>query len=74
MTGLSPLPGAVFNYMDWLVVALFVGVMLIVVLYAMRRKAESAKDYFLSGRDSNWLQIGSSIFSSEIVNSRRMGN
>jgi SSS family solute:Na+ symporter len=38
--------------------------MLAIVLYAMRSKAKSGKDYFLSGRDSNWVQIGSSIFTS----------
>jgi solute:Na+ symporter, SSS family len=55
-----------FNSADWMVVAVFVAVMLAVVLYSMRTKAETAKDYFLSGRNSNWLQIGSSIFSSNI--------
>jgi len=31
------------------------------------QKNESGKGLFLSGRDANWLQIGSSIFSSKIV-------
>jgi solute:Na+ symporter, SSS family len=56
-----------------MVVAVFVAVMLAVVLYSMRTKAETAKDYFLSGRNSNWLQIGSSIFSSNIGSEHLVG-
>jgi SSS family solute:Na+ symporter len=62
-----------FNSADWMVVAVFVAVMLAVVLYSMRTKAETAKDYFLSGRNSNWLQIGSSIFSSNIGSEHLVG-
>ena len=64
---------SVFNFEDWLVVALFIAVMLAIVLYAMRSKAQSGKDYFLSSRDSNWLQIGSSIFSSNIGSEHLVG-
>jgi SSS family solute:Na+ symporter len=65
--------GGVFNAADWLVVGLFVLVMLAIVLYAMRTKARSGQDYFLSGRDSNWLQIGTSIFSSNIGSEHLVG-
>jgi SSS family solute:Na+ symporter len=63
----------VFNAEDWLVVGLFVLVMLAIILYAMRTKARSGQDYFLSGRDSNWLQIGTSIFSSNIGSEHLVG-
>jgi SSS family solute:Na+ symporter len=63
----------VFNIEDWLVVALFVAAMIAVVLFAMRNKAQSGKDYFLSSRDSNWLQIGTSIFSSNIGSEHLVG-
>ena len=69
----STAAGSVFNSEDWLVVALFVIVMVGIVLFAMRVKAKSGKDYFLSGRDSNWLQIGSSIFSSNIGSEHLVG-
>ncbi|HEX4860804.1 MAG TPA: sodium/solute symporter [Rhizomicrobium sp.] len=65
--------GPVFNVEDWLVVALFVAVMLAIVVYAMRSKARSGADYFLSSRDSNWLQIGTSIFSSNIGSEHLVG-
>ncbi|HTL72163.1 MAG TPA: sodium:solute symporter [bacterium] len=47
--------------------------MFVVVLFSMRKKNESGKDYFLSGRDANWLQIGSSIFSSNIGSEHLVG-
>jgi SSS family solute:Na+ symporter len=64
---------SVFNYQDWAVVAIFALAMLAITLYAMRTKAQSGKDYFLSGRDSNWLQIGTSIFSSNIGSEHLVG-
>ena len=63
----------VFNGLDWFVIALFIAGMLAVVLFSMRKKNESGKDYFLSGRDANWLQIGSSIFSSNIGSEHLVG-
>lgn len=65
--------GSVFNGLDWIVIALFAIGMVVVVLFSMRKKNESGKDYFLSGRDANWLQIGSSIFSSNIGSEHLVG-
>ena len=65
--------GSVFNELDWAVIALFIIGMFAVVLFSMRKKNESGKDYFLSGRDANWLQIGSSIFSSNIGSEHLVG-
>ena len=63
----------VFNGLDWAVIALFAIGMVAVVMFSMRKKNESGKDYFLSGRDANWLQIGSSIFSSNIGSEHLVG-
>ena len=68
-----PALGPVFNALDWWIVALFVAVLAAIVLYSMKEKAKSGKDYFLSGRDSGWLQIGSSIFSSNIGSEHLVG-
>ena len=65
--------GPVFNGLDWFVIAAFTLGMIAVVLFSMRKKNESGKDYFLSGRDANWLQIGSSIFSSNIGSEHLVG-
>jgi solute:Na+ symporter, SSS family len=69
----APVSVGVFNGADWLVVGLFVLVMLAIVLYSMRTQVRSGQDYFLSGRDSNWLQIGTSIFSSNIGSEHLVG-
>jgi hypothetical protein len=63
----------VFNGLDWLVILFFGIVMVVTVWFSMRKKNESGKDYFLSGRDANWLQIGSSIFSSNIGSEHLVG-
>ncbi len=65
--------GSVFNNLDWFVIALFGFGMIVTVWFSMRKKNESGKDYFLSGRDANWLQIGSSIFSSNIGSEHLVG-
>ena len=65
--------GSVFNGLDWLVIAAFALGMIAVIAFSMRKKNKSGKDYFLSGRDANWLQIGSSIFSSNIGSEHLVG-
>jgi SSS family solute:Na+ symporter len=64
---------SVFDQSDWIVVAIFIAVMVAVTAYSMRARAQSGKDYFLASRDSNWLQIGSSIFSSNIGSEHLVG-
>ncbi len=64
---------SVFNLEDWLVVGVFIAAMLAIVVYATRTRAESGKDYFLSGQKSNWVQIGTSIFSSNIGSEHLVG-
>src|SRR5208283_5168790 len=67
------LNGTVFNGLDVAVIIFFAIGMLVTVWFSMRKKNESGKDYFLSGRDANWLQIGSSIFSSNIGSEHLVG-
>ena len=65
--------GTVFNGLDMAVIIAFAIGMIVTVWFSMRKKNESGKDYFLSGRDANWLQIGSSIFSSNIGSEHLVG-
>jgi SSS family solute:Na+ symporter len=67
------LGGTVFTGLDVAVIIAFILGMIAVVWYSMIKKMESGKDYFLSGRDANWLQIGSSIFSSNIGSEHLVG-
>jgi SSS family solute:Na+ symporter len=64
---------SVFNALDWWIVAAFMGAMLVVCLMAMWTAPRSGKDYFLSGRNCNWLQIGSDIFTSNIGSEHLVG-
>ena len=64
---------SVFNGLDWGIVVVFILAMAAVVVWSMKKKNESGKDYFLSGRDSNWLQIGTSIYSSNIGSEHLVG-
>ncbi|MGO8836225.1 MAG: sodium:solute symporter [Limisphaerales bacterium] len=65
--------GTVFNGLDLIVIIAFALGMIATIWFSMRKKNESGKDYFLSGRDANWLQIGSSIFSSNIGSEHLVG-
>ena len=67
------LEGTVFNGLDLAVIIAFGLGMIAIIWLSMRKKAESGKDYFLSSRDANWLQIGSSIFSSNIGSEHLVG-
>jgi len=67
------LKGTVFNGLDLAVIIVFALGMLAIIIYSMMKKNESGKDYFLSSRDANWLQIGSSIFSSNIGSEHLVG-
>jgi SSS family solute:Na+ symporter len=65
--------GSVFNSLDWLVIVLFLIGMVTVVWASMRKKVQSGEDYFLSGRNAGWLQIGTSIYSSNIGSEHLVG-
>jgi SSS family solute:Na+ symporter len=62
-----------FNALDWTVITVFITAMIGVVVWASMKKNESGTDYFLAGRDAGWLQIGSSIFSSNIGSEHLVG-
>ena len=47
---------------DWLAIAAYFGVLLIVAWKAITKEKETAADYFLAGRNLSWWIIGASIF------------
>jgi solute:Na+ symporter, SSS family len=59
--------------LDWLVLGLFALGMVITVWFSMRKKEESASDYFLAGKSAGWVEIGSSIFASNIGSEHLVG-
>ena len=58
---------------DWLVIALYFGVLLGVATWVVRRGKDSATDYFLAGRNLGWWVIGASIFASNIGSEHVVG-
>src|SRR6266498_659236 len=58
---------------DWLMIALYFGVLLGVAWWVVRRAKDSAADYFLAGRNLGWWVIGASIFASNIGSEHIVG-
>jgi SSS family solute:Na+ symporter len=60
------------NSLDWLVIALYFGVLLTLVFAATRRR-QTSTDYFLAGRNVGFFAIGASIFASNIGSEHIVG-
>ena len=68
VTGKSVLTG-----LDWLMVALYFGILLCVAWWVIRKNKNEAADYFLAGRNLSWWIIGASIFASNIGSEHIVG-
>ena len=58
---------------DWVVIAIYFGILLGVAWYVVKRGKDSAADYFLAGRNLGWWIIGASIFASNIGSEHIVG-
>jgi solute:Na+ symporter, SSS family len=58
---------------DWLVIAIYFGILLCVASWVVRKSKNSAADYFLAGRNLGWWIIGASIFASNIGSEHVVG-
>jgi SSS family solute:Na+ symporter len=67
-TGISTFTG-----LDWLAIAFYFGVLLLVAWKAIAREKNTAADYFLAGRNLGWWIIGASIFASNIGSEHIVG-
>ena len=59
--------------LDWLMIALYFGVLLGVAWWVIRKSKDTAADYFLAGRNLGWWVIGASIFASNIGSEHVVG-
>src|ERR1043165_7644506 len=59
--------------LDWLMIALYFGILLCVAWWVIRWGKDSAADYFLAGRNLGWWVIGASIFASNIGSEHIVG-
>ncbi len=60
------------HWLDWLVIALYFGVIGWVAWWYGRHQRDSV-DYFLAGRNAGWVVIGASIFTSNIGSEHIVG-
>src|SRR5512133_856132 len=58
---------------DWLMIALYFGILLCVASWVVRRSKDTATDYFLAGRNLGWWVVGASIFASNIGSEHIVG-
>src|SRR3954451_21776473 len=58
---------------DWMVIAIYFGILLGVAWWVVKKGKDSAADYFLAGRNLGWWIIGASIFASNIGSEHIVG-
>jgi len=58
---------------DWLMIAIYFGILMCVAWWVVRKSKESTTDYFLAGRNLGWWIIGASIFASNIGSEHIVG-
>ncbi len=61
------------NWLDWLVIVGYFGVLLALAWWVIRRNRDTADDYFLAGRNLAWWIVGASIFASNIGSEHLVG-
>ncbi len=62
-----------FQTIDWIVIGLYFAIIAGIAVWAMRKKKESAQDYFLAGRNIGWFVVGSSILASNVGSEHVVG-
>src|SRR5690349_19055933 len=58
---------------DWIVIAIYFGILMSVAWWVVKRRKDSATDYFLAGRNLGWWIVGASIFASNIGSEHIVG-
>jgi SSS family solute:Na+ symporter len=58
---------------DWLFIALYLGIIAAVSIWSIRRSKESPSDYFLANRNLGWFVIGASILASNVGSEHIVG-
>ena len=64
---------SILTVVDWLIIAVYFGIILGLVWWVMRKKSETSTDYFLAGRHLGWFIVGASIFASNIGSEHLVG-
>jgi len=59
--------------LDWAAIAAYFGILLCVAWWVIKKRKDTAEDYFLAGRNLSWWVIGASIFASNIGSEHIVG-
>jgi SSS family solute:Na+ symporter len=59
--------------LDWVVIALYFGLLLGLAWWVIKKGKDTADDYFLAGRNLGWWVVGASIFASNIGSEHLVG-
>ena len=70
---MSVLAASKWSGLDTGILVTFFAAMVGIIVWVMMQKEETSQDYFLAGRKAKWLEIGSSIFSSNIGSEHLVG-
>lgn len=62
-----------FETLDWIAIAGYFGIMLLIVWWVVLQKQRTSTDYFLAGRHMPWFVVGASIFASNIGSEHIVG-
>jgi solute:Na+ symporter, SSS family len=65
--------GSRMSGLDWLMIAIYFGILIGIATWVVRKGKDNAEDYFLAGRDLSWWVIGASIFASNIGSEHIVG-
>jgi SSS family solute:Na+ symporter len=66
-------PKSTMTGLDWLAILFYFGILLCVAWWVVKRRKDTATDYFLAGRNLSWYIIGASIFASNIGSEHIVG-
>lgn len=64
---------AILTVVDWIIIAVYFGIVLGLAWWVMLKKPETSTDYFLAGRHLGWFIVGASIFASNIGSEHIVG-
>src|ERR1044071_5409675 len=59
--------------LDWQAIAFYFSILLCVAWWVVKKRKDTADDYFLAGRNLGWAIIGASIFASNIGSEHIVG-
>ncbi len=59
--------------LDWLVIAIYFGLLVAVAWWVIGKGKDTADDYFLAGRNLSWWVVGASRFASNVGSEHVVG-